>query len=218
MPRGLSPGADPPWLHHAKALQAIAQTGLTYARDPYDIERYQAVRRIAAELLAAGAGADPAQVLGLFSDERAYATPKVAVNGAIFREGTILLVRERRDGEWTLPGGWADVNDTPSAAVEREIAEESGYRARAVRLLALYDRDHPRHGHTPQRSHIYKLFFQCELLDEVAEPLPDGGETDAIGFFGPDKLPQLSLARVTPGQIARFFALHAHPDWPTDFD
>lgn len=145
-------------------------------------------------------------------------TPKVAVNGAVFRDNAILLVRERRDGLWTLPGGWADVNESPSRAAEREIVEESGYQTRAVRLLALYDRDHPRHGHSPQPFHVYKLFFQCELLDGFAAQLLPHGETDAAAFFRAGELPPLSLARVTPSQVARFFDLYANPHWPTDFD
>jgi ADP-ribose pyrophosphatase YjhB (NUDIX family) len=150
--------------------------------------------------------------------ERGHATPKVAVNGAVFRANTILLVRERHEGVWTLPGGWVDVNETPSAAVEREIIEEAGYQVRATRLLALYDRDHRRHGHTPSLFHIYKLFFHCELLSDTTRALSANGETDAVSFFALDALPPLSLARVTPRQIARFFALAADPHAPTDFD
>ena len=140
------------------------------------------------------------------------------MRGVVFREGAILLVRERGDGRWTLPGGWADVGESPSAAVEREIVEESGYRTRATKLLALFDRDAPRHGHTPHPHHVYKLFFRCELLTEGAATLPENAETDGVAFFRPDALPSLSLGRVTPGQVARFFAHEAHPEWPTDFD
>jgi len=152
-------------------------------------------------------------VVGLFATESGYATPKVDVRGVVFRDDAILLVQERRDGQWTLPGGWADVNDSPAEATEREIWEESGYRARAVKLLACWDRN--KHGHPPYGYHIYKLFFQCELLG--GEPT-ESTETADVGWFREDEIPPLSLPRVTPAQIARFFEHYRHPEWPTDFD
>jgi ADP-ribose pyrophosphatase YjhB (NUDIX family) len=164
-------------------------------------------------MLADGSDADLGHIRGLFSDQAGYATPKVDVRGAVFRDDAILLVRERSDGGWTLPGGWADVGDSPAAAVEREIAEESGYQARAVRLLAFYDRN--KHGHPPYAFHAYKVFFLCELTGGEAQP---GGETSEVGFFREDALPELSLTRVVPAQIARLFAHYRHPDWPADFD
>ena len=204
---------NPKWLDWATRLQGIAQTGLTFARDPYDIDRYEALREIAAEMLANGSGTDLSHIRGLFADQAGYATPKVDVRGAVFQGNAILLVRERSDGGWTLPGGWADVGDSPATAVEREIAEESGYQARAVRLLALYDRN--KHGHPPYAFHAYKVFFLCELTGGEARP---SGETSEVGFFREDELPELSLTRVVPSQIARLFELSRHPEWPADFD
>ena len=204
---------QPKWLDWATRLQAIAQSGLTFARDPYDVERYEALREIAAEMLAAGSDAEVSYIRDLFADQAGYATPKVDVRGAVFRDDAILLVRERSDGGWTLPGGWADVGDSPSTAVEREIVEESGYQARAVRLLAFYDRN--KHGHPPYAFHAYKVFFLCELTGGEARP---SGETSEVGFFREDALPELSLTRVVPSQIARLFEHYRHPEWPADFD
>jgi ADP-ribose pyrophosphatase YjhB (NUDIX family) len=201
------------WLEWTQRLQAIAQTGLTYAADPYDVERYEQLREIAAEIAASHSDASFEQISGLFADQSGYATPKVDVRGAVFRDDTILLVKERSDGGWTLPGGWADVNDAPSDAVVREIFEESGYQTRAIKLLALYDRN--MHGHPPYPFHTYKLFFLCELIGGAAAT---SGETEAVEFFREDALPELSLTRVMPAQIARLFAHYRHPDWPTDFD
>lgn len=205
--------ADPQWLTWVKELQAIAQNGLTYGRDPYDLERYAALRQIAAEIAAHYAEVPLPTMQGLFDQEKGYATPKVDVRGAVFRDDTILLVRERSDGLWTLPGGWVDVNDPPSVAVEREIREESGYEARAVKLMAVYDRN--RHPHPPNPFHIYKLFFLCALQGGAPS---HSTETDGVDFFPIEQLPPLSTARVTVGQIERAFAHYQHPDWPTEFD
>ena len=172
------------------------------------------MRRIAAEIAASGSAQPVDHVLDLFGRDDGYATPKVDVRGAVFRDGRILLVREA--GLWTLPGGWADVEDSPGEAVEREVREESGYEVRAARLLMCLDR--ARHPHVPPRPwRIYKLFFGCELVrDEQGSIL--AGETDAAGFFAPDELPQLDVGRVTPGQIARLFDHAATPGLPADFD
>ena len=220
---------DPDWLNLAKRLQALAQSGLAFTRDPFDRERYEAVRTIAAEMIAAGAGgpAEAARALeALFVAQEGYATPKVDVRAALFRDERILLVRERSDGRWTLPGGWADVGDSPTSAVEREVLEESGYEVRAVKLAAVYDRD--RHGHTPHPFHIWKLFFVCEIAGERAQTgertQPDErshaswSETDAADFFPENALPPLSLGRVTAGQIAHMFEHHRDPRRPTSFD
>jgi len=204
---------DPKWLEWARGLQAIAQNGLLYAQDPFDRERYEAIREIAAEMMAAGSDEAPARIRDLFAGQVGYATPKVDVRGAVFRDDAILLVRERSNGLWTPPGGWADVNDSPSEAVVREVYEESGYRTRAVKLLALYDRN--KHPHIPFPFHTYKLFFLCEVVGGAPTR---SIETDGVGFFREGELPDLSLTHVTPGQIARLFEHHRHPDWPTDLD
>jgi ADP-ribose pyrophosphatase YjhB (NUDIX family) len=204
---------NPPWLDWTQRLQAIAQNGLTYARDPYDVERYEQIRDLAAEIATAHTDSGLEYIRGLFAQQAGYATPKVDVRGAVFRDDMILLVKERSDGGWTLPGGWADVGDSPADAVVREIAEESGYQTRAVKLLAFYDRN--RHGHPPYPFHAYKIFFQCELIGGAAAT---SGETEEVGFFSEDALPELSLTRVMPAQIARLFEHYRHPEWPTDFD
>ena len=138
----------PKWLDWTQRLMAIAQNGLTFAEDPFDRQRYEQIRDIAAEIGSDHSDADAEQVRNLFTQDAGYATPKIDVRAAVFEDGRILLVRERSDGLWTLPGGWADVGESPSVAAVREVREEAGYECRPVRLLAIYDRDHPRHGHT----------------------------------------------------------------------
>lgn len=205
---------DLPWLDWAKQLAAIAQNGLTFAKDPFDRERYEAVRAIAAEIFAAGSGTPVERVLTLLEKEVGYCTPKVDVRAAVFREGKVLLVRERSDGGWVLPGGWADPCQSAAECVEREVAEESGYRVRAVELIAAFDRE--KHPHVPPfASHIYKLFFRCELTGgAAAETL----ETDGCAFFGEDELPPLSLTRITPDELAVVFAHGRNPGAPAEFD
>lgn len=204
---------EPRWLEWSRELQAIAQTGLTYARDPFDIERYEQVREVAARILAQHVDLSTEEALTQLRLEIGHATPKVDVRGIALQDDRILLVRERLDGLWTLPGGWADVNESASEAVVREVREESGYETRAVKLLAAWDRR--LHGHPPSRHHAYKLFFRCELLGGAPE---ESIETTESGFFAEDALPPLSIGRVTPGQIARLFEHHRNPDLPTDFD
>ncbi|HEX9781314.1 MAG TPA: NUDIX hydrolase [Opitutaceae bacterium] len=210
----MSTSSDPPWLHWSKRLQAIAQNRLTFARDPYDIERYTAIREIAAEMLSHASGLDIAIVRGVLEQDSGYATPKVDMRGVVFRDDQILLVRERADGKWTLPGGWADPCESPAENVVREIQEESGFVTRASRILAVFDRS--MHPHEPTFAfHVYKLFVLCTLIGG-GEAL--SAETDAIGFFREASLPELSISRVTSQQIHRMFEHHRNPTLPTDFD
>ncbi|HEX4618308.1 MAG TPA: NUDIX hydrolase [Steroidobacteraceae bacterium] len=203
----------PAILEWARKVQAIAQNGLTFSRDPFDRARYQELEQLTAAMLAAELDAPLATVRAFWEGERGYATPKVDVRGGVFRGAEVLLVRERADGRWTLPGGWVDVNDAPSAAVAREILEESGYRARAVKLAALVDKN--RHPHPPGVHHIYKLFFLCELTGGSPET---SLETDAVGFFPVHALPELSTGRVLAPQIERLYQHELDRSLPTDFD
>ena len=206
--------ANPQWLERARRLQALAQSGLHFTKDPFDKERYEEIRALAAEMMASRSDASEDFIRDLFAQQTGYATPKVDVRGAVFQDDKLLFVRERSDGRWTLPGGWADVNEPPSLAIEREILEESGYSTRAIKLCMVLDR--ALQGHEPPRPfHVYKLFFHCDILShKKAENI----ETDVVAFFAKDALPELSLERVTPREIHRLFEHHRHPDLPTDFD
>lgn len=197
-----------------RQLQALAQTGLTFAVNDYDRERYHTVAAAAAELLSLQSGTPAETFEHLFASQDGYATPKVDVRAAVFRNGRILLVREAADGFWTLPGGWADVNDSPSEAAERETREESGFEVKAVKLAYVCDR--AKHAHEPPFPfHIYKLFFLCDLRG--GDPRTSA-ETLAVDFFPPNALPPLSRSRVLPGQIQRMFEHTNNPSLPTGFD
>lgn len=205
----------PHWIQWARALQAISQTGLHFSEGLYDKERYQHIAKIAAEILARQTNLSEEKILELNAAEFGYATPKIDVRGVVIKDSKILLVREVADHDrWTIPGGWADVNDTPSQAVVREVFEESGFETQVVKLLAVYDRE--KQGHTPPFPfHVYKLFFLCEITGGFAHAQ---GETSEVAFFGEFEIPELSIARVKEEQIRRFFHHGRNPELPTDFD
>jgi len=203
----------PRWLEWAREIQALAQTGLHYAPDDYHRDRYRRLTEIAAEIAAEQSGLPKADLMNAFTAARGYATPKVSVRGAVFRGGKILLVRERIDGGWCMPGGWADVGDSPSAMVEREVLEESGLRVRAARLVGVYDKN----NEMAQREvmHLYDLVFLCEDLG--GEPGPSNETSDAQ-FFGRDEIPELSSARTSMRNILETFAHWDDPTLPPVFD
>jgi len=197
-------------------LSALAQDGLTYASSGYDLDRYQQVGRLAAELLAVVSGRPAEELAVELGRDSGYATPKIDVRGALFDDHErVLLMQEKIDGRWSLPGGWADPGEAPSAAVTREILEETGYPSWAVKLIACWDRelqDNP----PPLPVHVYKLFFLCRR-DGAAQP-PQALETLDVGWFGLDALPPLSLGRVNQRQLARALAHHRDPSLATEFD
>jgi ADP-ribose pyrophosphatase YjhB (NUDIX family) len=205
-----------PPLDWARRLQAIAQSGLAYGEpSPYDRERFEEVRRIAAEMIAANGDGDADAFDVVFAVEQGHATPKLDVRGAVFRDDSILLVKERANRNWTLPGGWVEVGESPSEAVVREVREESGYETRAVKLIGLYNRD--QHSRRPHLWHVWKAFFLCELTDDTRHPVDD--EISETRFFSRDELPELDAARVTPDVYLERIYLHSeHPECPTDFD
>jgi ADP-ribose pyrophosphatase YjhB (NUDIX family) len=204
---------EPAWLGLAREAQAIAQTGLHYAQDKFDRQRYERLRMLAAEMMSLGSDAGAEPIMELFRQDIGYGTPRVGVRGAVFRDDKVLMVRELTDGRWALPGGWADVNQTASECVEREIWEESGFTARAVKLCGVWDRR--RQGFPPNPLTIYTMFFLCDLTGGAARP---SLETSEVAFFAEDALPELSPGRNQAHQIRRMFAHHRQPDLPTEFD
>jgi ADP-ribose pyrophosphatase YjhB (NUDIX family) len=209
----------PLWLDWAQRLQAVAQSGLNYQPQPFDRLRYEQVLAIAAEMMAAGMNADPTEIQAIFEAQAGHATPKVDVRGAVFRGDNVLMVRELLDGgRWTLPGGWADIGESAGESVVREIYEETGYSARAVRLMAAFDRN--KHDHPPFAFHAYKLFFLCELTDDERHPDPNNVETGEIGWFSEDDIEglEVSQGRVTKAQIGLFFRHNRDADLATAFD
>ena len=207
---------DPDWLTWAREIQAIAQTGLAFSKDPYDLDSFAALRRLAVRIMAEHTSADLGRIEGLFDAETGYATPKVGVRAAVFdTSGRILMVRETADeNRWSLPGGWADVNQTPAQSVVREVFEESGYHVRTVKLAAVWDRS--RHTHPPTVFSVVRLFFVCAL--EGGSPRTSV-ETSEVGWFAETDVPaDLSVRRTLPQHIARMFAHWRDPALATEFD
>ena len=197
-------------------LSALAQDGLTYGADEYDLDRYRQLSRLAVELFSVLSGQPAAELAIELGRDSGYATPKIEVRGAIFDDDErVLLMREKIDGRWLLPGGWADPGDAPSAAVTREILEETGYHSSAVKLIACWDRE-VQGNPPPLPVHVYKLFFLCRR-DGVVQP-PAVLETLEVGWFGLGALPPLSLGRVNHRQLERALAHHRDPSLPTEFD
>lgn len=177
---------------------ATAQAGLTYSKDPFDIGRFEALRNAATTLIASQSELDPAAIAHWIALDSGYPTPKLDVRAFIVNEiGHILLVQERSDGCWTLPGGWCDIGDSPAGAVVREVQEETGLACHATRLLALFDKH--KHPHPPQLPHSHKAFFLCEVTG--GELLTQTDETQGAGYFPIDQLPELSRHRVVESQL-----------------
>lgn len=200
------------WLAWAVELQSLAQAGLFYSKDIYDIERFQRIRDIAAEMLVSPSGLPEERVRDLFCGETGYQTPKLDTRGAVFQDGKILLVQEK-DGKWSLPGGWVDVDLSIGENVVKEVREEAGLEVRADLIIAVQDRK--KHNPELYAYNICKVFVLCSLLGGNFQP---NSETIDSGYFSLDALPPLSENKTTAAQIRMCFdALHAE-HWTTQFD
>ncbi|HLS34849.1 MAG TPA: NUDIX hydrolase [Bacillota bacterium] len=204
---------EPKWLVWAKQLQSIAQAGLTYSKDKYDLERFEMLREISVEMLAEQTNMDKTVIKDLFANETGYQTPKVDVRAVIFKGEKILMVKEEADNLWALPGGWGDIGLTPSEVAVTEVKEEAGLDVKPTKLIGVADKK--KHPHPPAPYHSYKIFIQCEIVGGKAEP---GMETIDVGFFDQDNLPNLSVNRNTKSQIQLAFKHLYEPDTPAYVD
>lgn len=203
----------PRWLYWAREIQALAQTGYHYSENEYQRERYSRLTEIAAEILSEHTLLETDHLVVVFRDQSGYATPRVDVRGAVFNGDRLLMVREREDNGWTLPGGWADVGDVPSEATEREVWEETGFRVKARKLIGVYDAN--RVGPL-ELFHAFKLVFLCDLISGEART---SFETSAVQFFAEDEVPPfLSGERTRSRHIQDAFNALINPDISTVFD
>lgn len=195
------------WLDIARQLQSIAQAGLSFSDNKYDIDRYQQLRDISLKMINEITDIKIEKLTRIFAAEKGYQTPKVDIRGVVFRDDKILMVKETIDDLWSVPGGWADVGLTPFQVAAKEVMEESGLNVEPVRLLAVLDKKS--HAHPPDLFHIYKIFILCH---EKGGKMKPGMETSQVAFFGFNELPPLSTNRITREQISMLFEFHYHPD------
>lgn len=202
----------PNWLGWAREIFSLSQSGLTYSGNPFDIERYKRLQEITAEIIESQSMLSKESALGSFSMQAGYITPKVDVRGAVVHEGKILLIQERADGHWSMPGGWADLGNSPASVAEREVWEESGFRVKAEKVVAVLDANRIE---PMEFYHAYKLIFLCKLLG--GEPRTSH-ETLAVDFFDPNHLPPLSVYRTNEEMLREVFAHVEDPNRPAAFD
>lgn len=200
------------WIGWAQEIFSLSQAGLTYSQNEFDIARYQRLQELTAEMIASQSEITKESVLASFSMQAGYITPKVDVRGAVVRDGKILLIQERADDKWAMPGGWADLGNSPASVAEREVWEESGYHVKAEKVVAVIDANRIEPF---EFYHAYKLIFLCQLLD--GEPRISY-ETLAVDFFDPNDLPPLSSYRTNEDMVQEVFAHIQDPTRPTAFD
>ena len=207
------PTEENAWLEWIKQVYAVAQWGLTYSKDPFELERYEVLKSLSNEMMADFTQIDKARIPELFAHEVGYVTPKVDIRGVVFKAGKILMVQERWDGCWSLPGGWADIGLSPAEVASKEVLEESGFIVKPVKLLAVLDKKF--FSHPVSAFHIYKHFILCKIEGGQAQT---GLESIGVNFFGLDELPPLSSHRITREQIELLFLHAKEPARPTDFN
>lgn len=201
------------WLTIAKKINSIAQAGLTFTKDEFDKERYLELQQLSIEIINNITDIDTQKLDFVFNRDIGYQTPKVGVRAVVFREDKILMVKERMDDKWCLPGGYADTGMTPSEIVMNEVKEESGYDVKPIRILGLID--YNKHQSKPFPFDLYQLFMECEITGGEAKI---GIETSDVGFFSMDNLPELSVRRVTKEQIIKMFELYRNKELEPIFD
>ena len=202
----------PKWLDWAQEIFSLSQSGLTYSGNQYDIERYKRLQEITAEIIASQSEISKETVLESFSMQAGYITPKIDVRGAVIRDDKILLIQERADEKWAMPGGWADLGNEPASVAEREVWEESGFRVKAEKVVAVIDANRIQ---PMEFYHAYKIIFLCQLLD--GEPRTSY-ETLAVDFFDSHNLPPLSSYRTNETMIQEVFDHVKDPNHHTAFD
>jgi ADP-ribose pyrophosphatase YjhB (NUDIX family) len=201
------------WLEWATKLQSIAQAGITYSESRYDLDRYNQIRELTVEILHEYTDISYEKITNLFASEEGYQTPKVDIRSAVFKGDKILLVNEKIDCKWSLPGGWADVNTSVSESAVRECFEEAGAVVKPKRIIAIHHAN--RQNALVFPFTIYKIFVECELLEYSFK---ENTETLGSGFFGFDDLPELSVERNTLKQINMCFEAKKHKVFETLFD
>jgi ADP-ribose pyrophosphatase YjhB (NUDIX family) len=202
----------PKWIQWAREIFSMSQAGLAYSKNDFDIERYKRLQEITAEMIESQSNISKESALKSFSMQAGYVTPKIDVRGAVVHEGKILLIQERMDERWAMPGGWADLGDAPASVAEREVWEESGYLVKAEKVVAVMDANRIE---PMEFYHAFKIIFLCKLIG--GEP-QISHETLAVDFFNLNDLPPLSLFRTNEDMLREVFAHATDPNRRTAFD
>lgn len=201
------------WIEFAIRIQSIAQAGLQYGKDKFDLERYEELREIAAEMMAAKTDIPTEKIYDLFCNETGYQTPKVDTRAAIFVNGGILLVHEN-NGTWSLPGGWCDVDQSVASNTEKEVREETGLIVDSEKIIAV--QDWRRHNVRNYAYGVIKIFVLCKYL---GGEFKKNMETTEIGYFNRENIPQnLAVEKTSYEQIMMCFDAYENSDLPTLFD
>ena len=203
----------PKWLEWAREIQQLCQTGLAFSETEYDTQRYKRLTEIAAEITATHSGISKKELTTTFLAHPGYATPKVDICAAIVENNKILLVQESMDNKWAMPGGWADVGESPTEAIIRETKEESGLEVIPKKIIGVYDAN--RYGRPLELFHAYKIVFLCE---KVSGSLKTSNETVAVKYFPFDNLPSLSISRTNKKHLKDIFAHLSNPSLLTIFE
>ncbi|SJZ69386.1 NUDIX hydrolase [Garciella nitratireducens] len=201
------------WLEHAKKLQSIAQAGLEYSKDKYDRERFEEIRDISIEIMSHYTEMESEKIRDLFASETGYQTPKIDVRAAVFKQNKILLVKEKIDGLWSLPGGWADIEFSLKENIMKECIEEAGAQVHPKKLIAILDGKNMLSQ--PYPYSIYKIFVECDYIQSVFQ---ENIETSAAEFFTLENLPPLSLTRNNEKHIEMCFQAHKNKYHQSIFD
>ena len=200
------------WIGWAREIFSLSQAGLAYSKNEFDIERYKRLQEIAAEMIESQSDVSKETALDSFSMQAGYATPKIDVRGAVVHDNKILLIQERMDGKWAMPGGWADLGNSPASVAEREVWEESGYRVKAEKVIAVIDANRIEPF---EFYHAFKIIFLCSLTGGKPQV---SHETLAVDFFELNNLPPLSIYRTNEDMLREVFAHVEDSSRPTAFD
>lgn len=200
------------WIGWAREIFSLSQAGLAYSKNEFDIERYKRLQEIAAEMIESQSDVSKETALDSFSMQAGYATPKIDVRGAVVHDNKILLIQERMDGKWAMPGGWADLGNSPASVAEREVWEESGYRVKAEKVIAVIDANRIEPF---EFYHAFKIIFLCSLTGGKPQV---SHETSAVDFFELNNLPPLSIYRTNEDMLREVFAHVEDSSRPTAFD
>ena len=207
------------WLKWAMELQSLSQAGLNYAKDVFDMERYTRIREISAEIMAHKGDIPVEKVKNLFCNEVGYQTPKIDCRAAVFKEDRVLMVKER-DGKWSLPGGWVDVDQSVADNTVKEVLEEAGINVTAEKIIAVQDGVKNNLGCSlgTVPYGVTKIFVLCRITDDNENEFVKNIETSERGYFEIDNLPELSEIRNTEKQIRMCFEAYKSDVWEALFD